>query len=245
MKPEDVKSYFCKAPVVEDYARAVDEVGLWNSERAMVSKYFNPDDAILELGCGAGRISINLALAGFSNLTATDFSPAMVDAARKIAESKNLSGIKFAVCDAVSIGFGDGSFGGAVFGFNGLMQIPRRQNRRKALREIARILKPRSRFLFTTHDRDNIKNKQYWENEKKQWLSNSQMPVLDDFGDIYYRGDHGNIFIHSPVRSEIEDDLQAAGFVLLECSLRSIIAQEPPAVVDFSDDCLFWAAEKY
>ena len=41
------------------------------------------------------------------------------------------------------------------------------------------------------------------------------------------------------------DDLQAAGFVLLECSLRSIIAQEPPAVVDFSDDCLFWAAEKY
>ena len=47
--------------MVEDYARAVDEVGLWNSERAMVSKYFNPDDAILELGCGAGRISINLA----------------------------------------------------------------------------------------------------------------------------------------------------------------------------------------
>ncbi|MFR6034045.1 MAG: hypothetical protein ACLUKN_13270 [Bacilli bacterium] len=37
-----MKSYFCKAPVVEDYARAVDEVGLWNSERAMVSKYFNP-----------------------------------------------------------------------------------------------------------------------------------------------------------------------------------------------------------
>ncbi|MFR6034043.1 MAG: hypothetical protein ACLUKN_13260 [Bacilli bacterium] len=95
------------------------------------------------------------------------------------------------------------------------------------MREIARILKPRSRFLFTTHDRDNIKNRQYWENEKKQWLSNSQMLVLDDFGDIYYRGDHGNIFIHSPVRSEIEDDLQAAGFVLLECSLRSIIAQEP------------------
>ncbi|MFR6034044.1 MAG: hypothetical protein ACLUKN_13265 [Bacilli bacterium] len=34
-----------------------------------------------------------------------------------------MSVIKFAVCDAVSIGFGDGSSGGAVFGFNGLMQI--------------------------------------------------------------------------------------------------------------------------
>ena len=245
MKSDEVKEYFCKRPVVEDYARAVDEVGLWNSERAMVSKYFNPQDSIIELGCGAGRISINLALAGFSNLTTTDFSPAMVAAARKIAEAKNLSAVKFAVCDAVSTGFGDASFGGAIFGFNGLMQIPRRENRRKALCEIARILKPRARFLFTTHDRDNIKNRQYWENEKKQWQSNSQMPVLDDFGDIYYRGDHGNIFIHSPVRSEVEDDLRMAGFVLLECRLRSLIAEEPQAVVDFSDDCLFWAAEKY
>ena len=71
-----------------------------------------------------------------------------------------------------------------------------------------------------------------------------QHPLLDDFGDLWYAGAHGNIFIHSPVKEEVREDLEAAGFRVDFCRLRSKISEEPEAVLEFSDDCIFWAARK-
>lgn len=68
--------------------------------------------------------------------------------------------------------------------------------------------------------------------------------MLDDFGDIFYEGEHGNIFIHSPSREEIELALSEAGFYIVFSAARPEIAQEPELVRDFSDDCIFWCAKK-
>lgn len=243
MDPLNVKGYFEKAQVVCDYARAVEEVGLWNSEKIVFGQCFSPDMRILELGCGAGRIAHGLCGLGFKNVTATDFSESMIESARAIA-AKYEDPTVFEVQDATALPYDDESFDGAIFGFNGLMQIPRRANRRKAVKKIFDILKKGSFFVFTTHDREAARNRDYWEAESKQWLTRSQHPLLDDFGDLWYAGAHGNIFIHSPVKEEVREDLEAAGFRVDFCRLRSKISEEPEAVLEFSDDCIFWAARK-
>lgn len=243
MEADKVKSYFETAEVVADYARAVDEVGLWESEKAVVLPLVEKSSKILELGCGAGRIGINLARLGYENVLSTDFSENMVKVANAIIERDGLD-MSARVCDATAIDLPSDSFDAVIFGFNGLMQIPKAENRFRAMEEIFRVLKRGGKFVFTTHDRKTPRNRSYWLSEEKQWLHGVQDPRLDDFGDIYYRGEHGNIFIHSPSKEEVLESLRDAGFVRISDRLRSEIATEPPAVLDFSDDCIFWVAEK-
>ena len=47
MEADAVKSYFERAEVVADYARAVDEVGLWKSEEAVICALVPKDAAVL------------------------------------------------------------------------------------------------------------------------------------------------------------------------------------------------------
>lgn len=243
MKSETVKNYFEKTQVVADYAAAAENVGLWESERKIICEFVAPEEKVLELGCGAGRISLGLWKLGFSNLLATDFAENMVLAARALFAKHNAK-IAAKVCDATAIDFADNSFDAVIFGFNGLMQIPKAQRRKQSICEIFRVLKSGGFFIFTTHDRDCKRNANYWEAESKQWRSGSQQPLLDDFGDIFYEGDHGAVFIHSPSRAEIEKSLAEAGFSLIFSSARADIADESQAVVEFSDDCIFWCAHK-
>ncbi len=243
MNSEKVKAYFSLPDVVFDYARAVSNVGLWASERAVFEKFFDKNAALLELGCGAGRIALNLEKLGFSNITASDLSPDMIDIAKNLALDFN-SKVRFLVQDACSLDFPDSSFDAAIFGFNGLMQIPRRQMRLKALREIWRVLRDGSCFAFTTHDRDAPKNAHYWRDERKRWDSGLQNPELEEFGDIRYRDDRGELFIHSPSRSEVESDLRAAGFSKVFEARRRDISAESQSVLEFSDDCIFWVFKK-
>jgi ubiquinone/menaquinone biosynthesis C-methylase UbiE len=243
MEAETVRDYFERPDVVADYARAAEEVGLWESEKTVFAKFLDPRKKVLELGCGAGRIALGLSALGYADLTATDFSAAMVEAADALAKKLGRD-IRCERADATALRFKDASYDAVVFGFNGLMQIPKQSMRLRAISEISRVLKTGGIFIFTTHDRDVERNREYWEAERKQWLHKSQNPDLDDFGDVFYRGEHGNIFIHSPVRSEIEDALKDAGFGLAFAAARSQIAREPQAVTDFSDDCIFWCAAK-
>lgn len=243
MNAEEVRNYFSKDGVVCDYARAVLQVGLWESEKIVFEKYFAKDCKLLELGCGAGRIAHGLFARGFSKLTSSDFSPKMIEFAKEIASDCN-DEIDYQVQDATSLTFQNEIFEGAIFGFNGLMQIPTRKNRRLAMSEIYRVLKPNSYFIFTTHDRSNPQNQKYWADEKSRWQGGSQHSKLDEFGDICYESEYGELFIHSPLPEEIEEDIEAVGFKKIESKKRSQISYEPKNVQDFSDDCIFWICQK-
>ena len=124
MNPETVKNYFDNPLVVADYASAAENVGLWNSERIVFEKYIPKSSKIIEFGCGAGRISLGLSALGYGNITATDFAPKMVEAAAEIFARHNAD-IETFVCDATDTRLKDASFDAAIFGFNGLMQIPK------------------------------------------------------------------------------------------------------------------------
>ena len=66
---------------LSDYVDAVSKVGLWDSGRLLVSKYFRKEDRILDIGCGAGRTTIALYRLGYLNVQGMDLSKGMIERA--------------------------------------------------------------------------------------------------------------------------------------------------------------------
>lgn len=243
MDPSIPKSFYRKPSVVQHYAAAANAVGLWLSEEKVFSRVFSQEAPLLELGCGAGRIAIALWQRGYRLITAIDYSREMIEEAKRINQLLHY-GIDFRYGDATELKFSDASFAGAVFGFNGLMQIPKRVRRQQALCEVARVLRDGAHFVFTTHDRASPKNRKYWQEEQKRWDAGLQQHELDEFGDIYRETEWGPMFIHSPNLQDVRDDLKQAGFVIEAEMPRSTLANEPPRVREFADECRFWITRR-
>lgn len=243
MEPKTVQNYFDANGVVEHYADAAVDVGLWVSEEKIFTRVFQTEDSILELGCGAGRIAIGLYELGYQQVLATDYSRPMVNRARELSTSLEYR-IPTRVCDATKLEFEEGAFDGVIFGFNGLMQIPQVANREQALREIFRVLKPEGWFVFTSHDRERSAHRQFWQQEAERWGREAQKSELDDFGDRTEATHHGAHFMHVPSMSEMATMLEKVGFRIEATVMRSELAKEPKAVEDFSDDCRFWVVQK-
>ncbi len=243
MKKAEVREYYSQQDVVEHYARASVEVGLWLSEEKIFQRVFSPGDSILELGCGTGRIAIGLFELGYRNVFATDYSRKMISRARSLVQLLNYP-VDFGVQDATDLDFGDGVFDGAIFGFNGLMQIPGTDGRRKAMGEIFRVLRPGAWFVFTAHDRSASENPRYWKAEARRWQQGTRDPDLLDFGDRIGATPWGDLFIHVPDGNAIRSELKKVGFRVEVDVLRSKIADEPSDVRDFSDECRFWVVQK-
>lgn len=260
-----VREHFNAVECVVHYTRAAHRLGLWASERLLIERFF-PDRtaALLEAGCGAGRATIALWELGYRRLTAFDFAEELVEQAQSLARERGAAGVHVVHADACaknlparlasgsagSLGAGpapaeDGPrFAGALFLFNGLMQIPGRRNRRRALRNLAKLVVPGGRLLFTTHDRDDPTERDLWPAEAKRWAAGKQDPRLRDYGDRYFAHDHGHTFMHLPVRREILADLAATGWAHEFDTMRRDVARESNAVKDFSDECRFWVAQR-
>jgi ubiquinone/menaquinone biosynthesis C-methylase UbiE len=243
MDRETVLQYFDSAGVVDYYADAAEKLGLWLSEEKIFTRIFQPKDSILELGCGAGRIAIGLYELGYHNILATDYSRPMVKRAQALATRLEYR-IPARVCDATQLEFEDNVFDGAIFGYNGLMQIPQAANREKALCEIFRVIRSGAWFVFTTHDRDRSPHRSFWIQEERRWQQAEQPAELDDFGDRTEVTQHGAHFMHVPSAEEVEAVLTRVGFRIEATVMRSELAQESPDVDDFSDDCRFWVVQK-
>jgi SAM-dependent methyltransferase len=251
-----VRADFNEPIAVVHYTRAAHFLGLWKSEIALIERFF-PDRSVhlLEAGCGAGRATIGLWDLGFSRLTAFDFAEELLEQARSLAIERGAT-IKFLQADATRLHdcpgieavSADGSaagFDGALFMFNGMMQIPGRENRRAALRELHRVCRPGVPLLFTTHDRNHSPMEHVlWRLEASRWERGEQDPRLLEFGDRYFEDETGRTFMHLPDRGEVLGDLAATGWRHEFDAMRREIAVEPRAVLNFSDECRFWVARK-
>lgn len=244
-----VRADFNDLQSVIHYTRAAHELGLWRSERALIDRFF-PDlhAPLLEAGCGAGRVTIGLWELGYRNLTAFDFAEELVDQAISLAAERGAGAIRFFVGDATALAVSRPSlpgFAGALFMFNGLMQIPGRDHRRAALRELHRACAEAAPLLFTTHDRDCSEHERaLWRAEAQRWARGEQDPRLVEFGDRYFEDEAGRTFMHLPDRREILADLEATGWRHAFDALRSEIARESRAVRAFADECRFWVANR-
>lgn len=265
-----MRADFNDLPAVLHYTRAAHDLGLWASEQTLIERFFpDPRVHLLEAGCGAGRVTLGLWRLGYRHLTAFDFAEELLDQACSLALERRAGAITFLHADATNlhrcqlIGDGtpgspggpaergaprdlaDGTFYGALFMFNGLMQIPGRANRRKALSELHRVCVPGAPLLFTTHDRDSSPTERaLWRLETLRWTRGDQDPRLVEFGDRYFSDAAGRTFMHLPDRREILEDLAATGWRHAFDAMRVEVAREHHAVRDFSDECRFWAAHR-
>ena len=247
---EQVRADFNDLLSVVHYTRAAHELGLWLSERTLIERFF-PDHAVplLEAGCGAGRVTLGLWSLGYRKLTAFDFAEELVDQARSLAIERHAEGITFLHADATRLSTLNpplpAPFGGALFMFNGLMQIPGRENRRAALRELGRVCAIGAPLIFTTHDRDSSPTERaLWRLETLRWVRGDQDPRLVEFGDRYFEDEAGRTFMHLPDRKEILEDLAITGWKHTFDAMRAEVAKETRAVRDFSDECRFWVAHR-
>lgn len=251
-----VRADFNALDCVVHYTRAAHRLGLWDSERLLLERFFPDRDApLLEAGCGAGRATLALWQLGWRNLTAFDFAEELVEQAQSLADERGAASLRVVHADAtradlrervapLGAAAGRAPFAGALFLFNGLMQIPGRRNRRRALRNLAALVVPGGRLLFTTHDRDEPEERPIWAAEAKRWAAGTQDPRLREFGDRYFAHDHGRTFMHLPVRDEILADLAATGWRSEFDAMRRDVARESRAVRDFSDECRFWIVQR-
>ncbi len=115
--------------------------GLQYSEEWMVRHYLPPGGPVLDAGCGAGRAVLALAEAGF-RVVGVDLSLPMLAAAR------SLSAARLGGANLLNLPFADASFEAVVMFFGPLQHIPGRENRRRALAELARVTRPGGRLVI-------------------------------------------------------------------------------------------------
>jgi glycosyltransferase involved in cell wall biosynthesis len=101
---------------------------------------------ILDIGVGGGRTVCRL-LRISSRYVGIDYSPEMV----AVCERK-FPGARFLCRDARDLtSFDNDSFGLVVFTFNGIDYVSH-EDRRRVMREVARVLEPGGYFLFSSHN---------------------------------------------------------------------------------------------
>ncbi|MBS4535115.1 class I SAM-dependent methyltransferase [Clostridium sp. D2Q-14] len=231
---------------ISNYSNATNEIGIWESEEYVFKKYFEKDKNILDVGCGAGRTTFGLYEKGYTNIIGLDLSKDMISAAKQINKIKKYK-IEFIQGEATSLDFDNNSFDYALFSFNGIMQIPHKTNRIKALKEIRRVLRNNGIFVFTTHDRNKEKIFfEFWDKEKEKWGKELQDERLHEYGDriTTSKNEKREIYIHIPSRREVLESLDQAGFKLVEDFYRSDLFIENDKVKKFSGECRFWIVKK-
>lgn len=237
---EEIENYYNTEDCVKKYSEDVDDVKLWASEKHIFSKYIKKTDKILDVGCGAGRTTINLYKDGFTNIVGLDLAANLLGFAKEYCKKNHLN-IKFVNQSATNIKFKDETFDAVIFSYNGLMCIPGEENRKKAVSEIHRVLKTNGVFIFTAHDRDNPKFLKFWQEEKQRWENGMKDKRLDKFGDRLMPDEFGQeSYIHIPSKIEVKELCESAGLKVLE----SVNNLEIGSFEEIKRETIFWVVQK-
>jgi demethylmenaquinone methyltransferase/2-methoxy-6-polyprenyl-1,4-benzoquinol methylase len=135
---EGVRRMFDRIAPIYDAMNRVMTAGLdrrWR--RVTVAEAVRPGDRVLDACCGTGDLAIAARRAGAGEIVGLDFSPAMLERARRKEPE-----IEWVEGDVLSLPFADESFDAATVGF-GVRNV---EDLPAALRELRRVLRPGGRL---------------------------------------------------------------------------------------------------
>jgi ubiquinone/menaquinone biosynthesis C-methylase UbiE len=120
--------------------------GLFPIEAALLDQYLPSPVRVLDLGCGAGRTTVELRRRGHA-VTGIDLSESLLAHARARHPDLDLRRM-----DASALAFEDRSFDAALFSYNGIDCLYPVESRVRCLSEVHRVLVPNGVFLISGHN---------------------------------------------------------------------------------------------
>ncbi|HET9161979.1 MAG TPA: bifunctional demethylmenaquinone methyltransferase/2-methoxy-6-polyprenyl-1,4-benzoquinol methylase UbiE [Solirubrobacterales bacterium] len=144
---EQVQGMFDRIAGRYDLLNSLMTAGLHHSwrQRAVDRAGVSPGDAVLDVCCGTGDLSFELAarVAPGGHVVGCDFSEPMLDLAREKAVERGTP-VRFEWADALQLPYDEGRFDALTVGFG----VRNFADRDKGLREMARVLKPGGRLVI-------------------------------------------------------------------------------------------------
>jgi ubiquinone/menaquinone biosynthesis C-methylase UbiE len=128
-----------------------------DEEIRFVSDRIDPGSTVLELGCGYGRVALELAQAA-GRVVGIDTSTESLDLARRLAGS--LSNCEFLEMDALDLKFPDNEFDLTVCIQNGICAFG--VDRQELVRESLRVTRPGGAVLFSSYSERFWKHRLEW-----------------------------------------------------------------------------------
>ncbi|MCV3753408.1 class I SAM-dependent methyltransferase [Mycoplasma enhydrae] len=211
------------------------ELGLWKSEIGILKKYIKPNQSIMEIGTGTGRVALNLMnILPSLKILAVDYSKDMLD---MFPQTKNIDcsllDITEYKIDLVN------KFDVILFMFNGLENIIEESGVQKALKNINKYLKPKGLFIFSIH---NMFSKPEYETYWKQKLSKNNS--WDQKTLEIKKYSDASAFQHFYLDEDIKSKLKETNFTIIEKINRNKEFKEFDWVLEYSEDCDFFVVQK-
>ncbi len=178
----------------------------------------------LDSGCGCGRYTIALAMAGAKQVCGTDLGAASIETARHMAELAGVTNVEFEIADALELPYADESFDFVLS--NGVLHHT--SDLARGLREIRRVMKSDARSLFYVSGTGGL----FWYSRRMIPSVMRRIPQEYAMAVLELLGMPGNRFVfvdnwYVPVeqhltRGEVEHALGEAGFAGIEkiCGTR-------------------------
>lgn len=201
---------------------------LFEADARLLSERFTEPGDLIDLGCGAGRLSVLFAQKGF-RVTSVDLSAPMLAKAREKARAAGcqITPVRANLCRLGC--FRDGAFDSALAMFSTFGMIRGAGPRRAAVVEAGRVLRPGGRLALHAHN--------IWLNlgdrQGRRWLASQIGRAVrgrPGFGDrqMTYRGVPG-MEVHLYRWGELKGDLRAAGLAIEEAiPLDAVTARTIP-----------------
>ncbi len=201
---------------------------LFAADAAALDERFTEPGPLVDLGCGAGRLSLHFARKQFP-VVAIDLSRPMLETVGVKARGEGLSvgRVEANLCRLTCLPDASFAYALAMFSTFGMIRGP--SARREAMAEAARVLQPGGRLALHAHN--------LWLNlgdpAGRRWLLSRVGPILrglDVAGDrqMTYRGIPGMV-VHLYRWPELRRDIHAAGLVIDEViPIDTVTAQTIP-----------------
>lgn len=150
----------------------VDDSKVTASEIDVIFESLNPDfqDRILDLCCGQGRHTLELARRGFRNVEGLDRSHYLIQRAKERAKNERLS-IRFREGDARKLPFRPDDFEVVLILGNSFGYFETVQDDLRVLKEVRRVLKPWGKLLVDIADGDFLKGN--FQSRSWEWIDKS------------------------------------------------------------------------
>jgi SAM-dependent methyltransferase len=201
---------------------------LFETDARILAERFAEPGPLVDLGCGAGRHSLQFARRGFE-VVAVDLSRSMLKAVRLKARGEGLS-LRCVQANLCQLGcLPDARFAYALSMFSTLGMIRGRAARQRALAEAHRVLRPGGRLALHAHN--------FWLNlrdaQGRFWMLGQGLRKLvrgGELGDrqMTYRG-IPQMAVHLYRWPELRRELHAAGFQIDEIVPIDAVRSRPIA----------------